>query len=472
MKRRVIIPALASSALLVVLLTGCTMAPKYVRPESDVPAAWPEGPAYADSGAAAALPSAAELGVKGLYPDERLQRVVDLALARNLDLRLAALNVESVRAGYHIRRAELLPSLSAAAAGSRQRTPGDLSYSGAAAIDSRYSVDFGVASWELDLFGRVRSQKNQALEQFLASEAGRRGAELSLVSAVGQAYLALGATRGQLRLARSTLETRQSALALIESRFAAGVATELDLSRARTQVSAAAVDVSAYTRQEAQDRNALELLAGGPLPDALLPADLSDVAPPAEAAAGLSSDVLLSRPDIMAAEHELKAANASIGVARAAFFPRISLTALVGTASAALSGLFGTDSQTWSFRPQASMPIFDLRTHGALKLTEAQREIVLVRYRKAIQEAFREVADVLALRGTIGAQVADQTALVEAAAVARDLAQRRYDEGIDSYLTVLDAQRSLYGAQQGLIGLQLAEAASRVQLYAVLGGGD
>ena len=397
--------------------------------------------------------------------------MVDLALANNLDLRLATLNVERVRAAYKIKTAELLPSLSVSATGSRSQTPADLSSTGAKAINSRYGVDLGIAAWEVDLFGRLRSEKNQALEQYLASAEGRRGAELSLVAAVGQAYLQLAATREQLGLARATLRTQQEAYELVQHQYDVGVASALALSRARTQVSSAEVEVAAYTRQEAQDRNALDLLAGGPVPDQLLPTDLANVQPPAEVASGLSSDVLLTRPDVMAAEHQLMAANAQIGVARAAFFPRISLTALVGTASSALSGLFGSGSDTWTFAPSATLPLFDLRTHGALKTTEADREILLTQYQQTIQTAFREVADALAARGTISDQVAAQSRLVEAAAEAYDLARQRYASGADSYLSVLDAQRTVYAARNGLVGLRLADVNSKVQLYAVLGGG-
>ncbi|HPF69336.1 MAG TPA: efflux transporter outer membrane subunit [Candidatus Krumholzibacteria bacterium] len=459
------------AALLLTATAGCTMAPKYTRPEAEVPVAFPEGAAYPDTTGWADLPAATDVAPAGLYPDLRLQQVVDLALARNLDLRLAALNVERVRAMYKITGAAMLPSLTASASGSRSQTPGDLSATGATSIDSRYGVDVGVASWEIDLFGRLRSEKNQAMEQYLASEEGRRGAELSLVSAVGQAYLKLAATREQLALARSTLAAQQEAFALVQRQYDVGAASALDLSRAQTQVSAAEVDIASYTRQEAQDRNALDLLAGGPVPEALLPADLAAVAPPADVAPGLSSAVLLGRPDVMAAEHQLMAANAQIGVARAAFFPRISLTALVGTASAALSGLFASGSDTWAFRPTATMPIFDLRTTGALKLTQAEREIVLARYQQTIQTAFREVSDALATKGTIRQQVDAQARLVDATSTAYDLAQLRYRSGADSYLGVLDAQRSMYAARQGLVGLKLAEAANKVQLYAVLGGG-
>ena len=449
---------------------GCTMAPKYVRPEAEMPPAWPEGAAYPDTLDFAGTPAVGEVGPDDLYPDPRLQRVVGLALAYNVDLRLAALNVDRVQAIYKIQRADLLPAISAGATGTRQQISEELAY-GYPQIDSRYSVDVGVSAWELDLFGRVRSEKNQALEQYLASEEGRRGAELSLVAAVGRTWLQLAASREQLDLARSTLQAQQHYYRLIELQYEAGLATGLDLRRVQTQVNAAEGDVAAYTQQEAQDRNALNLLAGGPVPGELLPDRLDQVTPPPDVAPGLSSTVLLRRPDVMAAEHQMKAANAYIGVARASFFPRISLTALVGTASRALSGLFDSGSGTWLFSTQAGMPLFDLRTHVALKVSQADRDIVVAQYQKTIQTAFREVADALAARGTLRDRVDAQQRLVDASREAYDLAQKRYDAGTDSYLSVLDAQRSLYGAQQGLVRLRLADAANRVQLYAVLGGG-
>ncbi|HOX26109.1 MAG TPA: efflux transporter outer membrane subunit [Candidatus Krumholzibacteria bacterium] len=464
--------ALSLPLALVIAAAGCTMAPQYLRPAAQVPPAWPEGAAYADSLADLALPAAPGVSPQELYPDPRLRQVVALALANNLDLRLAALNVEKVRAYYKIERADLFPAISVAGSATRHHTPADLSFSGEEMTSEEYSIDVGVASWEIDLFGRVRSEKNRAWEQYLATEAGRRGAELSLVSAVGESYLTLAASRELLQLAKSTLASQQAVYDLGRKQYDAGLATRLDLQRIQTQVNVAEVDVAGYTRMVAQDENALNLLVGAPVPPELLPEDLGSVAPPADVAAGLSSAILLGRPDIMAAEHQLKAANAYIGVARAAFFPRISLTALVGTASAALSGLFAGNSDTWTFSPQASMPLFDLRTQGALRASKADQQIVLAQYQRSIQRAFREVADALAVRGTIGEQVAGQTALVEAAREIYDLAQMRYDKGIDSYLSVLDAQRSLYRAQHGMVALRLAELTNKVQLYAVLGGGS
>ncbi len=460
--------------LLLLTLTsvgGCTLAPKYVRPDATVPSGWPEGPVYPDSLTLSDLPSAPELAPEEFFQDRNMLAILDLALDNNLDLQVAALNVEKVRAYYKIQRADLYPSLNAVGGGSRHRIPADLSSTGQAMTAEEYDIDVGITSWEIDLFGRVRSEKNQAREQYLASEAGWRGARLSLVAAIGQTYLALAASREQLQLARSTLVSQQSFYDIIQKRYDIGLTTKLDLRRAQTQVDYARRDVSALTQLAAQDRNALELLVGTEVPDAWLPDDLSGVTPPRGIEPGLSSDILLGRPDIMAAEHRLRAANAYLGVARASFFPRISLTALLGTASAALSGLFDTDSDSWTFSPQVFMPIFDLRTHAALKASGADRQIILTQYQSAIQVAFREVADALAAKGTIDQQVASQVSIVEATEEAFSLAQMRYDEGIDSYLSVLDAQRSLYGAQQALVEIQMLKLVNQIRLYAVLGGG-
>ena len=467
----------ASLSLLLMVIVfsgGCTMAPKYVRPEALVPQEWPEGQAYADSLAALESLSAPELTPGEFFQDSGLRGVLELALANNMDLRLAALNVEKVRAYYRIKRANLLPTVYASGGRNQSHLSSEQfgADEGNASIDiDFYDINVGIASWEIDLFGRLRSEKNQAFEQYLASEEGRRAAELSLVSAVGQSYLALAASLEQLQLAHATLESQEEFYGLIEKQFRVGLTTRLDLRRAQTQVNIAQRNIAVYTQIAAQDENALNLLAGTMVPSELLPENLSSVTPPRNVDPGLSSAVLLSRPDIMAAEHQLMAANAQIGVARAAFFPRISLTALVGTASSALSGLFGSGTGTWTFNTQAVMPIFDARTHAALDVTQVDQQIVLAQYQKAIQSAFREVADALAVKGTIDQQVAAQESLVEATEETYTLAQERFNGGIDDFLGVLDAHRSLYSAQQVLVGLRLRRLTNQVQLYAVLGGG-
>jgi multidrug efflux system outer membrane protein len=335
----------------------------------------------------------------------------------------------------------------------------------------QYSVDLGIAAWEIDFFGRLRSLKDQALEEYLATEEARRSSQILLVAEVSKAYLAMAADRENLKLARFTLETQQAAYDLIQKSFNNGMATEIDLQRAQTQVDGARRDVPRNMQLAAQAKNALDLLTGTPVPAELLPNDLAGVAPPKDISPGLSSEVLLYRPDIIAAEHRLKGANAFIGAARAAFFPRISLTGMVGTASDELSGLFSSGSGTWSFTPQIAMPIFDARTWAALRVSKADQKIILTRYEKSIQAAFREVADALAVQGTINQQVAAQQSLVDAAAETYRLSNKRYTIGLDNYLSVLDAHRSLYLQQQVLIALQLSGLANRVALYTALGGG-
>ena len=380
--------------------------------------------------------------------------------------------MEQARALYGIQRADLLPTVDAVGSGSRERVPADLSSTGKRQLSERYSATIGVFSWEPDFFGRMRSLKDKALEEYLATEQARRSAQLLLVSSVADAYLTLAADRESLNLAETTLVSQQDAYNLIKRRYDLGLVTQLDLYRVQTQVDTARGDVARFSQRVAQDENALNLLVGSPTPSELLPMRLGDVTPPQDIRAGLSSDVLLRRPDVLQVENLLKAANANIGAARAAFFPRISLTAALGTSSSDLSGLFKAGSGTWSYAPQIVMPIFDARTWSAFKATKVQREMAVAQYEKAIQSAFREVADALAVRGTVDQQVAAQESLVHAVAETYRLSTSRYDKGIDSYLSVLDAQRSLYSAQQGLVSLRLAKLTNRVQLYAVLGGDD
>jgi len=458
--------------MIVFLLGGCTLAPEYTRPAPPVPAEWPTGAAYNGTKTAASAPAVPALPWREFITDERLQKIIETALNNNRDLRLAALNVEKARALYGIQRAEILPSVNAVGSMSKALVPADLSTTGSATTTEQYSVNLGIISWEIDFFGRIRSLKDQALEEYLATEDARRSAQIMLVSAVAQAYLTLVADKETLKLVASTLETQETSYKLIRKRYDVGLASELDLLRAQSQVDTARGDVARYTQLTAQDENALNLLVGSPVPSALLPAELGSINPPKEISSGLSSEVLLRRPDILAAEHQLKAANANIGAARAAFFPRISLTTTIGTASADLSGLFKAGQGTWSFAPQIIMPIFDARTWSAYDVTKVEKEISVAQYEKVIQTSFRDVADTLAVRGTVEQQIAAQQSLVDAVAETYRLSNVRYTKGIDSYLSVLDAQRSLYSAQQGLIVLRLARLVNRVMLYMALGGGE
>jgi outer membrane protein, multidrug efflux system len=453
------------------LLGGCMLAPEYSKPVSPVPAGWPTGAAYPDAQTAPAAPGAAELPWREFFTDGRLVELIGMALNNNRDMRLAVLNVERARAYYGVQRAELWPSANAIGSGSQERVPADLSSTANARTNERYDVKLGVSAWEIDFFGRIRNLKDKALEEYLATDQARSGTQILLISSVANVYLALAADRETLKLVADTLRTREDAYRLIRKRLELGLASELELRQAQSQVDAAIGDVARYTQQAAQDENALGLLIGSSIPPALLPADMDSVSPPREISAGLSSELLLRRPDVQAAEHRLKAANANIGAARAAFFPRISLTAALGTASADLSGLFKGGSGTWSFVPLIAVPIFDARTWSAYDVTKVEKEITVAQYEKAIQTAFREAADALAVQGTVNRQIAAQRSLVDAVAETYRLSLVRYERGIDGYLGVLDAQRSLYGAQQGLVALRLARVANLVTLYKVLGGG-
>lgn len=473
MKRCVFVLVLG---LAVYLMAGCTLAPRYTRPAVPVPSGWPEaatdGAPDGDSLHAAGVPSPAVLKLQEFFPDEHLQAIVRMALDNNRDLRLASLNVERARQLYHIKRNELLPSIYASADGAKQHTPAAVSFTGAEATREQYGVDFGVAGWEIDFFGRIRSLKNVALEQYLATTEARRAAQLILVSQIARTYLTLAADRENHELAESTLQNQRACFDMANRRLEVGLGSELDLRRAQTQVDLARDAASRYKQAAALDRNALDFLAGASVPEALLPTGWASVTLPREISAGLSSEVLLNRPDVMAAEHQLRAANANIGAARAAFFPRVSLTALAGTAADVVSGLFVPESDSWTLAGQAVMPIFDARTIAAAKASQADHAMTVVQYEKTIQAAFREVSDALAVQANVDDQLAARESLLEATAQAQRLASRRYESGIDSYLSVLDAQRSRYSAQQGLIAVRLGKYANLVNLYTILGAGD
>ncbi|MGE0087266.1 MAG: efflux transporter outer membrane subunit [Desulfococcaceae bacterium] len=456
---------------MLLFVSGCSFAPHYDRPAAPVPGQWPTGAAYGESSVSAQGTAADEIPWQDFFGDEKLKQVIETALMNNRDLRLAALNVEKAFAMYRIQRSEIYPSVSAGGSGTVQRVPADLSSGGKSDTKEQYSVSAGVTSWELDFFGRIRSLNDQAVEEYMATVEAQRSAQILLVSAVANTYLALAADREALKLAKSTLESQQEAYRLIKRRCEVGVAPELDLRRAQTQVDTARGDVFRYQQQTANDENALNLLMGAPAPAELLPEDLSGMTAPMELSAGISSEVLLLRPDIMAAEHRLKGANAQIGAARAALFPRIALTTTVGTASAELSGLFASGSGTWLFAPQITTPIFDARLWSAYDAAKVEREIAQTQYEKSIQTAFREVADALAAKGMADERLSAQQSLVEAVSETHRMATALYEKGMDSYLGVLDAQRSLYGAQQGLVMLRLSKFANYVKLYAVLGGG-
>lgn len=468
MNTRIVISVILGASL----VGGCTLAPEYSRPDAPVPEQWPQGDAYPDAIEADGQKAPLQLTWREFFTDHKLQEVIAISLDNNRDLRLAILNVERSRALYGISRAELYPSVNAAGSGARQRASTDFTAPGQSKTSKQYDVNLAMVAWEIDLFGRVRSLADEALEGFLATRQAQNATQILLVSSVADAYLTLAASLEALDLSSRTLDTQREAYDLVKRQYDAGIATELDLRRAQTPVEIARGDVARYTQLAAEARNALNLLAGTVVPDELLPAaDLGTVSPPTPIAAGLKSDVLLLRPDIMGAEHRLRGAYARIGAARAAFFPRISLTTSLGTASVELHDLFSSGMGTWSYGAQIVMPVFDPRIWAALKASKVEREIALTEYERAIQVAFREVADTLAVNGTVGERVAAQQALVDALDDTYRLARSRFDQGIDSYLGVLDAQRSLFDAQQGLIALRLLELSNQVRLYAVLGGG-
>ncbi len=463
---------LCLSVGVLLFLAGCaSMAPKYERPAPPVPAAWPSGPAYKD--AAATGKPVADIPWQEFFVDPQLRQVIAMALENNRDLRVAALNIERSRALYQIQRSDLFPHIDATADGNFQRIPKDFSGSGQATVVHQYSVGLGVSSYELDLFGRIRSLKDQALEQYLATQEARTSVQISLVAEVAGDWLALAADQERLKLAKDTLASQEASYQLVKSRFEAGISSALDLHQAETSVDTSRFDIARYTTAVAQDENALDLVVGTKVEARLLADSLSaNLTALKDLAPGLPSEVLLRRPDILQAEDLLKGANANIGAARAAFFPRITLISSTGFGSNELAGLFTGSSFAWSFVPQVTLPIFNAGSNRAnLKVAEVDRDIAVAQYEKTIQAAFREVADALAQRGTIDDQVAAQRALADATGESYRLSQARYEKGIDSYLNVLDSQRSLYTAQQNLIGVQLARLTNLVTLYKTLGGG-
>jgi len=364
------------SIALLAALSGCSLIPDYQRPEAPVAASWPQGEAYAAGGEqAAAVP-----GWREFFRDPALQQLIEVALENNRDLRVAALNVDAYRALYRVQRADLLPAVTADGGGTRTRTPGDLSMSGEPTISSQYSATLGV-SWELDLFGRLRSLRDQALEEYFASEAAQRSTQISLIASVANAWLTLQADQALLEVTRDTLKAYEESFGLTQRSFDVGVASALELRQARSAVESARVSIERYTRQVAQDRNALTLLLGQGMPANLRVSGELVREQLAELPVGLPSDLLQQRPDILQAEHQLKAVNASIGAARAAFFPRISLTGAAGTASRELSGLFDGGSGYWTFTPSISVPIFNAgQLRANLDYATISRNIQVVEY--------------------------------------------------------------------------------------------
>ena len=459
MKILQILPLVAALAL-----TGCVnLAPDYERPAAPVAQSWPQGEAYKQS----ELKREALPAWQDFIRDDRLKQVITLALENNRDLRVSALNVEKARAMYGVQRADLFPTVAAAAENALTHT------SASGSTSHSYSANLAMASYEIDFFGRVRNLTEQALQSYLQSEDAQRTAQGSLIAQVTIGWLQLGADQMQLKLQQETLKSQEESFRLVEESYKYGAASQLDFEQARTTVAAARAAIASYIRAVAQDRNALALLVGAELDEKLLPDALAlNATLPASLPDGVPSEVLLNRPDIMSAERGMISANANIGAARAAFFPSVSLTGSVGSGSSHLSDLFTAGTGLWKFAPSVSIPIF---TGGAnlanLRAAEASQKIAAATYEKSIQSAFKEVADALATEGTVERELNARREYAEAADRAYELSNSRYKHGAASYSDVLQQQRAKVAADQALITAQLSRASSLVTLYKVLGGG-
>ena len=453
--------------LFVLGLGGCALAPQYERPALPVAQQWsPSGPAVART-------PAVDLGWRDFFADRRMQAVIALALENNRDLRIATLNVIHARALYEVERADLVPGVDATGTGARVRTPATLSPDRAAHTTSTYSAGLSVSAYELDLFGRVRSLRTAALEQYLATEEAQKGAQLALIAAVANQYVAERADDEQRAIAQHTLESAGQTYALTERSYEVGSASELDLRTSETQVQTARANLASLTQAHAQALNALILLVGAPLPEDLPPPEALERDRLIEdLPAGLPSEVLTRRPDVLEAEHNLKAANASIGAARAAFFPSIGLTAFGGTSSADLDQLFKRGSGAWNFTPSLTLPLFTGgRNRANLDAAKAEKLIEIAQYEKAIQTAFREVADELVARSMVAELLDAQSSRLRADEQRYALARQRYQQGIDSYVVFLTAQRDLYASQTLVVQARQARLTNLINLYKALGGG-
>ena len=453
---------------LAMVLSGCmSLAPKYERPQAPVAPAFPELPKTGGTTLPTATSEApANLEWQRFFADARLRQLIELSLANNRDLRVAILNIEQARAQYRITRADRVPTVSAIVSGNRQTTGED------APISSIYQGGFGVSNFELDLFGRVRNLSEAALAQYLATEEARKTTQISLIASVANTYLTMLADDELLAITEQTLKTREESDRLTRLRFENGVVSKLELQQSVSLVETARAELARFQRQRLQDVNLLTLLVGQTIPDNLAPGATLATTELPDLPAGLPSDLLIARPDIRAAEQQLIAANANIGAARANYFPRISLTGSVGSASTELSGLFKSGSYGWTFAPQAVLPIFDLgRIRAGVDSARAGRDIAVAQYEQSIQTAFREVADALAGQSTFSEQLRAQRAVALAEQDRFDLSDLRYRSGAASYLDLLDAQRSLFQAQQLTVQANLQRLQNQVTLYRVLGGG-
>ncbi|MGJ7567860.1 efflux transporter outer membrane subunit [Variovorax sp. GB1R11] len=465
-----LIPTALAAAL---LLAGCSLIPTYERPAAPVPTTYPGDPTQPAGQAAANLPW------QDFFTDPRLAGLIQTSLANNRDLRVSVLNIEQARAQFQVERSALFPALGLTGSGSRSSPNAYQAIdSSLGSVSSQYSVNFGFTAWELDFFGRIRALKDQALAQYLATDETRKAVQISLIASVANGWLTLLADDELLEITRQTLTTREESVRLTKLRFDNGVSSELDFQAANSLLETARAAYAQQQRTRMQDENALALLLGAPVPAEATAGStsptkgLEGINPMPDVPAGLPSDLLAERPDIRSAEQQLIAANANIGAARANFFPRVSLTSGIGTASTEFSGLFDRGSKAWSFAPTVTLPIFDAgRNMATLDSAKAGREIAVAQYEKSVQTAFREVADALAGRATLGEQVRAQRAQADAEGVRFKLSDLRYRNGIASALDLLDAQRSLFTAQQSAVTTRLLQLQNQVTLYKTLGGG-
>ena len=447
------------------LLSGCSFIPAYERPAAPVAAQWP------DAVKADGKQAIAGLSWQQMLPDPRLQALIAAALDHNRDLRIAVARVEEARALYGITRADQLPTVNLGAVQSVARTPADLSVTGKEMISRRYDVNLGVSAFELDFWGRVKSLGESARASYLATEEARAAFRLSLIADVANAYLAVREFEERLQLAHATLENRKDMRFLVQKRRDVGLAGDLDFLAADGAYEAARAQLADLERSRAQSENALTLLVGKVPADLPAGRRLTEQNIPLDLKVEVPSDVLLNRPDVRAAEHRLVAANANIGAARAAFLPRIGLSLAFGTASPTLSGLFDSGSGAWSFTPNLVQPLFDVgRTQANVDLASARKVIAVADYEKTIQQAFRELADLLVARDRFAEQLKAQEAGEKAQNDRLRLVEARYKAGASSYLEVLDAQRDYYAAQQGAVQTRRFLLSTAVQLYKALGG--
>jgi multidrug efflux system outer membrane protein len=456
------------------LLAGCNLAPKYERPAGAVPVALPQGGFY--PAAPTDAQDVSRIGWRDFFLDDRLRQVIEAGLANNRDLRIAAGNVQQARAQYRVQRADRLPTVNATGTATYTNNlmgAGAAGGTGGSSDIEIYQATVGLSAFELDLFGRVRNLSRAAQEQYFASEEAQRSTRISLIAEIANAWLTMASDSEQLRLSRETAKAFEKTLDLTRAQFRIGTGSELEVRQAETSYQGALNDIAALETSVARDQNALNLLVGTTVAAEQLPTGFGTEPMTRDALPGdVSSEVLLRRPDVLQAEHQLIAENANIGAARAAFFPTISLTGTLGTLSTALGGLFKDGSYTYTGSPSASLPLFDFgRRSGNLEYAKASQKVAVATYEKAVQTAFKEVSDALAQRGRIGDQIRAQTTRAEAAGVAAKLSDARFRSGVDSFLTTLDAQRTAYGAEQALVTTRLTQASNLVELYRSLGGG-